>query len=64
VDGWGVGEPKETERIKGYSRVVAQLESEAWVPLAEFLRILRDAPADPDLLDDLAWVREMELGDD
>jgi prevent-host-death family protein len=34
-----------------------------WVPAAELRRILRDAPADPGLLDDLADVREAELDD-
>lgn len=34
-----------------------------WVPSSELRRIVRDAPADPDLLDDLAEVRDAELDD-
>jgi antitoxin (DNA-binding transcriptional repressor) of toxin-antitoxin stability system len=34
-----------------------------WVPAAELRRIVRDAPADPGLLDDLADIRGAELGD-
>jgi antitoxin (DNA-binding transcriptional repressor) of toxin-antitoxin stability system len=32
-----------------------------WVPSSELRRIVREAPADPDLLDDLADVRDAEL---
>jgi antitoxin (DNA-binding transcriptional repressor) of toxin-antitoxin stability system len=35
-----------------------------WVPAAELQRILREAPADPGLLTDLAEVRGAELGAD
>jgi antitoxin (DNA-binding transcriptional repressor) of toxin-antitoxin stability system len=38
-------------------------ERDPWVPSSELRRILRDAPADPDLLDDLAEVRGVELDD-
>ncbi len=34
-----------------------------WVPATELRRIVRDAPADPDLLDDLAEIRSAELDD-
>jgi antitoxin (DNA-binding transcriptional repressor) of toxin-antitoxin stability system len=34
-----------------------------WVPAAELRRIVRDAPADPKLLDDLAEIRSAELDD-
>jgi prevent-host-death family protein len=34
-----------------------------WVPASELRRIVRDAPADPALLDDLAAVRGAELED-
>ena len=34
-----------------------------WIPSSELRRIVRDAPADPDLLDDLAEVRGIELDD-
>lgn len=34
-----------------------------WVPAAELRRIVREAPADPGLLDDLADVRGAELDD-
>jgi prevent-host-death family protein len=36
-------------------------QSDSWVPASELRRILRDAPADPGLLDDLADVRGMEI---
>lgn len=39
-------------------------ERDPWVPSSELRRIVRDAPADPDLLDDLAEVRGAELDDD
>jgi prevent-host-death family protein len=32
-----------------------------WVPAAELRRIVRDASADPELLDDLAEIRTAEL---
>lgn len=35
-----------------------------WVPAAELRRIVREAPADPGLLADLAEVRGAELDDD
>jgi antitoxin (DNA-binding transcriptional repressor) of toxin-antitoxin stability system len=35
-----------------------------WVPAAELRRIVRDAPADPGLLVDLADIRDAELDDD
>ena len=38
-------------------------ERDPWVPSSELRRIVRDAPADPDLLDDLAAVRGAELDD-
>lgn len=42
--------------------IVPHLEQrDPWVPAAELRRILRDAPADAGLLDDLADVREEEL---
>jgi prevent-host-death family protein len=34
---------------------------EPWVPAAELRRIVRDAPADPKLLDDLAEIRSAQL---
>jgi len=34
-----------------------------WVPASELRRILRDAPADAGLLDDLAEIRNAELDD-
>jgi hypothetical protein len=34
-----------------------------WVPASELRRIVRDAPADAGLLDDLAEVRNAELDD-
>lgn len=36
---------------------------EPWVSAAELRRIVRDAPADPELLDDLAEIRSAELDD-
>lgn len=36
-------------------------QRDPWVPAAELRRIVRDAPADAGLLDDLADVREEEL---
>jgi prevent-host-death family protein len=36
-------------------------QRDPWVPAAELRRILRDAPADAGLLDDLAEVREIEV---
>jgi prevent-host-death family protein len=42
--------------------IVPHLEQrDPWVPAAELRRILRDAPADAGLLDDLADVRGEEL---
>ena len=38
-------------------------ERDPWVPSGELRRIVRAAPADPDLLDDLADVRNAELDD-
>jgi antitoxin (DNA-binding transcriptional repressor) of toxin-antitoxin stability system len=38
-------------------------DRDPWVPAAELRRIVRDAPADPGLLDDLADVRGAELDD-
>jgi len=37
-------------------------DRDAWVPAAELRRIVRDAPADARLLDDLADIRAAELG--
>jgi prevent-host-death family protein len=34
-----------------------------WVPAAELRRIVREAPADPDLLADLAEIRGSEIDD-
>lgn len=34
-----------------------------WVPAAELRRIVREAPADPDLLIDLAEIRGAEIDD-
>lgn len=34
-----------------------------WVPAAELRRIVREAPADPDLLVDLAEIRGAEIDD-
>jgi antitoxin (DNA-binding transcriptional repressor) of toxin-antitoxin stability system len=36
-------------------------DRDPWVPAAELRRIVREAPADPKLLDDLAEVRGAEL---
>lgn len=36
-------------------------QRDPWVPAAELRRIVRDAPADAGLLDDLAEVREIEV---
>ncbi|MGV1047170.1 MAG: hypothetical protein ACOYD4_01410 [Solirubrobacterales bacterium] len=36
-------------------------DRDPWVPAAELRRIVREAPADPKLLDDLADVRGAEL---
>jgi antitoxin (DNA-binding transcriptional repressor) of toxin-antitoxin stability system len=38
-------------------------ERDPWVPSAELRRIVREAPADPGLLDDLAEVRGAEIDD-
>jgi antitoxin (DNA-binding transcriptional repressor) of toxin-antitoxin stability system len=38
-------------------------DRDPWVPAAELRRIVRDAPADPGLFDDLADIRGAELGD-
>jgi len=38
-------------------------DRDPWVPAAELRRIVREAPADPGLLDDLADVRGAELDD-
>jgi antitoxin (DNA-binding transcriptional repressor) of toxin-antitoxin stability system len=38
-------------------------DRDPWVPAAELRRIVREAPADPKLLDDLAEVRGAELSD-
>jgi antitoxin (DNA-binding transcriptional repressor) of toxin-antitoxin stability system len=38
-------------------------ERDPWVPASELRRIVREAPADPDLLDDLAEIRSAELDD-
>ena len=38
-------------------------DRDPWVPAAELRRIVRDAPADPGLLDDLADIRGAELTD-
>ena len=38
-------------------------ERNPWVPSAELRRVLREAPADPGLLDDLAEVRRAEIED-
>jgi antitoxin (DNA-binding transcriptional repressor) of toxin-antitoxin stability system len=38
-------------------------ERDPWVPAGELRRILREAPADPGLLSDLADVRGVELDD-
>jgi len=44
--------------------IVPHIEDrDPWVPAAELLRIVRDAPADPGLLDDLADIRGAELQD-
>lgn len=40
---------------------LAPLGRQTWVTGAAFERILRDAPADPGLLDDLAPVREQTV---
>jgi antitoxin (DNA-binding transcriptional repressor) of toxin-antitoxin stability system len=36
-------------------------ERDPWVPSAELRRIVREAPSDPGLLDDLAEIRGAEL---
>jgi antitoxin (DNA-binding transcriptional repressor) of toxin-antitoxin stability system len=38
-------------------------ERDPWVPTTELRRIMREAPADPGLLDDLAEIRGAELDD-
>jgi len=38
-------------------------ERDPWVPSTELRRIVREAPADPGLLDDLAEVRGAEIDD-
>jgi antitoxin (DNA-binding transcriptional repressor) of toxin-antitoxin stability system len=38
-------------------------ERDPWVPSSELRRIVREAPADPGLLDDLAEVRSAEIDD-
>lgn len=38
-------------------------DRDPWVPAAELRRIVREAPADPGLLDDLADIRGAELDD-
>jgi antitoxin (DNA-binding transcriptional repressor) of toxin-antitoxin stability system len=38
-------------------------DRDPWVPVAELRRILREAPADRGLLNDLAEIREAELDD-
>ena len=38
-------------------------ERDPWVPAAELRRIVREAPADPGLLSDLAEIRGAELDD-
>jgi prevent-host-death family protein len=38
-------------------------QRDPWVPVAELRRIVREAPADPGLLDDLAEIRDAELDD-
>lgn len=38
-------------------------DRDPWVPAAELRRILLEAPADPDLLSDLADIREAVLDD-
>lgn len=38
-------------------------DRDPWVPAAELRRIVRDAPADPGLLDDLVDIRGAELDD-
>ncbi len=44
--------------------IVPHIEDrDPWVPAAELRRILREAPADVKLLDDLADVRGVELDD-
>jgi prevent-host-death family protein len=40
---------------------LAPLGRQAWIPGAAFERVLRDAPADRALLDDLAAVREQTV---
>jgi antitoxin (DNA-binding transcriptional repressor) of toxin-antitoxin stability system len=39
-------------------------DRDPWVPASQLRRIVREAPADPALLDDLAEVRGAELDDD
>lgn len=38
-------------------------DRDPWVPSAELRRIVREAPADPGLLDDLSEVRGAEIDD-
>ena len=38
-------------------------DRDPWVPAAELRRIVREAPADPGLLDDLADIRGAEIDD-
>ncbi|HEU4736800.1 MAG TPA: type II toxin-antitoxin system prevent-host-death family antitoxin [Solirubrobacterales bacterium] len=39
------------------------VDRDPWVPASELRRIVREAPADPGLLSDLAEVRNAELND-
>lgn len=38
-------------------------ERSPWVPAGELRRIVREAPADPALLDDIAEIRDADLDD-
>lgn len=38
-------------------------DRDPWIPASELRRIVREAPADPGLLDDLAEIRNVELDD-
>lgn len=38
-------------------------DRDPWVPATELRRIVREAPADPGLLDDLAEIRSTEIDD-
>ena len=61
-------EPGERLTLTVNRRPVADIlphveDRDPWVPASELRRIVREAPADPGLLDDLADIRNVELDD-